>query len=209
MPAVRDTDDDRELVRRYLAGDAEAFAVLVERHRDRLYRVCVRILGDADDAADAVQDAFMSALRKLGTFRGEALFSTWLHRIGVNACYDILRRRARGPVLHAIDPAEAPEPVDPSADHADEIAGTRDAAAALALVPDEFRVALVLADVEDLPYNEISSILEVPVGTVKSRVHRGRVALARAMGLTGAGGATPRGGPGEPAGGSATSKDGR
>ena len=108
MPAVRDADDDRELVRRYLAGDAEAFAVLVERHRDRLYRVCVRILGDADDAADAVQDAFMSALRKLGTFRGEALFSTWLHRIGVNACYDILRRRARGPVLHAIDPAEAP-----------------------------------------------------------------------------------------------------
>jgi RNA polymerase sigma-70 factor (ECF subfamily) len=183
VPAVRDTDDDRELVRRYLAGEAEAFSTLVERHRDRLYRVCLRILGDADDAADAVQDAFMSALRKLGTFRGEALFSTWLHRIGVNACYDILRRRARGPVLHAIDPADAPEPADPSADLVDEIAGTRDAAAALALIPDEFRVALVLADVEDLPYDRIAQILDVPVGTVKSRVHRGRLALARVMGV--------------------------
>lgn len=181
MPNVRDPSDDRELVRRSVAGDPGAFTTLVERHRDRLYRVCFRILGDADDAADAVQDAFLSALRKLGTFRGDAMFSTWLHRIGVNACYDILRKRARSPMLRAIEPGEAQELGEAVGDHADQVSGSRDAAAALLLVPEDFRVALVLADVEDLPYERIAQILDVPVGTVKSRVHRGRIALAAAM----------------------------
>lgn len=181
-PRVRDPDDDRELVRRHLAGDPQAFAVLVERHRARLYHVCYRIVGDADEAADAVQDAFMSALRKLSTFRGDARFSTWLHRIGVNACYDILRARARRPVLLLGD--DAPEERAGVPDHAELVAGTGDAAAALARIPEEFRVALVLADVEDMAYDAIAQVLDVPVGTVKSRVFRGRIALARAMGVT-------------------------
>lgn len=182
---VSDHADDRELVRRYLAGDASAFATLVERHQARVYAVCVRVLGNADDAADASQDAFVSALRKLGQYRGDAAFTTWLHRVAVNACYDVLRKRARQPMLHLAtdDDGPAREPGPPAPDHADEVVSTRDAAAALALVPEEFRVALVLADVQDLPYERIAEILDVPVGTVKSRVFRGRIALARAMGV--------------------------
>lgn len=176
---------DDELVRRYLAGDAGAFAILMQRHQQRVYAVCLRVLGDRDDAADAVQDAFLSALRKLSQFRGDALFTTWLHRVAVNACYDIMRKRRRQPMLHLADDPDGPEreegtPVD---DHAEEIAGTLDAASALRHVPEEFRVALVLADVQDMAYEEIAKVLQVPLGTVKSRVHRGRLALARAMGV--------------------------
>ena len=192
---------DAELVERFRGGDAEAFAALVHRHRDRVYRVCLRVTGDVEEALDASQEAFLSALRNLDRFRGDAAFTTWIHRIAVNASYDRLRARARAPVLHAVgdDDAPHPEPGPAVPDHADAVADANDVAAALALVPEEFRAALVLADVEDLPYDEISSILEVPVGTVKSRVHRGRVALARAMGV----------GTGEPPEGPTASKDGR
>ena len=205
------TPPDETLVRRFRDGDDAAFATLVERHRERVYRICLRVTRDAEEALDASQEAFLSALRNLDRFRGDAAFTTWLYRIAVNASYDRMRARARAPMLHVVadDDRPEPEPGPPIADHADAVADRTDVAAALRLVPEEFRAALVLADVEDMPYDEISSILEVPVGTVKSRVHRGRVALARAMGLTGAGGTTPTGGPGEPAGGSATSKDGR
>lgn len=202
-----DGPGDEELVRRFREGDRGAFGTLVERHRDRVYRVCLRITGDAEEALDASQEALLSALRNLDRFRGDAAFTTWIHRIAVNASYDRLRARARGPMLHAVadDEGPMPEPGPPVPDHADAVAGAADVGAALAAVPEEFRAALVLADVEDLPYDEISRILEVPVGTVKSRVHRGRVALARAMGL-GGGGAR---GAGEPTGGAPTSKDER
>jgi len=127
------------------------------------------------------------SLRKLDQFRGEAAFTTWLHRIGVNACYDALRRKKRRPVLHSVIPDEdAPfEPGPPVPDHADEIAGTIDVGRALAAIPEDYRVAIVLADVQDLPYEEIARILDAPIGTVKSRVHRGRIALAKALGSEG------------------------
>lgn len=181
---MAEPERDEDLVRRFLAGDTSAFGVLVERHQTRVYNVCLRILGDPDDARDASQDAFVSALRRLGQFRGDAAFTTWLHRVAVNACYDVLRARRRRPLLQvAHGEVEADlEPRTPSPDHADRIAGSIDAAAALARVPEEFRVALVLADVQDLPYEQIGRILDVPVGTVKSRVHRGRLALAKALG---------------------------
>jgi len=182
---ARDPSDDRELVRRYLAGDAGAFATLVERHQARVYGLCLRVTGDPEDAADATQEAFVSALRKLGQFRGDAAFTTWMHRVAVNACYDLLRKRSRQPMLHLATDEDLPTPEagPPAPDHADEVAGTHDAAAALARIPEEFRVALVLADVQDLPYEQIAKILDVPVGTVKSRVFRGRIALARAIGI--------------------------
>lgn len=183
---MTDPERDDQLVRRYLAGDSAAFTVLVQRHEARTYGLCLRVLGDPDDAADAAQEALISALRKLEQFRGDAAFTTWLHRIAVNACYDLLRKQRRQPLLRLAggdDERPHPEPGPPSPDHADEIVGTVAAAAALALVPEEFRVALVLADVQDLPYDQIAKVLDVPVGTVKSRVHRGRLALARAMGL--------------------------
>ncbi|MEP6758036.1 MAG: sigma-70 family RNA polymerase sigma factor [Actinomycetota bacterium] len=175
---------DEDLVHRFLAGDAGAFTELVTRHERRVYGLCLRILGDREDAADAAQDAFLVVVRKLEQFRGESAFTTWLHRVTVNVCYDHLRKAQRRPVLRRIgDEQPEPESGPPVPDHADDVAGAHDVAAALALVPEDFRVALVLADVQDLPYDQIARVLDVPVGTVKSRVHRGRIALARAMGL--------------------------
>jgi RNA polymerase sigma-70 factor (ECF subfamily) len=185
---VTEADRDEDLVRRYLSGDTPAFGVLVERHQTRVYNVALRVLGNAEDARDATQDAFLSALRKLGSFRGDAAFTTWMHRVTVNACYDLLRKQRRQPLLRlATEEGEpVPETGPAQPDHADASAGSIDAARALAQIPDEFRFALVLADLQDLPYDQIARILDVPVGTVKSRVHRGRIALARAMGLEGA-----------------------
>jgi RNA polymerase sigma-70 factor (ECF subfamily) len=182
---VTEADRDEDLVRRFLSGDAPAFGILVERHQTRVYNVALRVLGNAEDAHDATQDAFLSALRKLGSFRGDAAFTTWMHRVTVNACYDLLRKQRRQPLLRLAsdEGGSPPETGPPVPDHAESSSGTIDAARALAEIPVEYRVALVLADVEDLPYDEISRVLDVPVGTVKSRVHRGRLALARAMGL--------------------------
>ena len=179
-------DPDERLVQRYLEGEANAFTQLVERHERRIYNVCLRILGDREDALDASQETFLTVLRKLPQFRGESAFSTWLHRVAVNACYDSLRKRKRNPLLRLAsdegnDPLPEPGPSAP--DHADAVAGQIDVVQALAQIPQDYRIALILADVRDLPYEEISKALDVPVGTVKSRVHRGRVALARAMGL--------------------------
>jgi RNA polymerase sigma-70 factor (ECF subfamily) len=176
---------DEDLIARFRAGESDAFAALVDRHRQRVYNLCLRLLGDHDDAADAAQDTFVSVLTKLGQFRGDAAFTTWMHRIAVNACYDLTRRKRRQPMLRLADDGE-PRPQDegdPVPDPAEELAGTRDVVAALRAIPEEFRVAVVLADLQDLPYEEIAKVLDVPIGTVKSRVHRGRVALARAMGL--------------------------
>ena len=181
---MSDPEGDGSLVRRFLDGETSAFGILVERHQTRVFNLCLRILGNREDAYDAAQETFMAALRKVGQFRGDAAFTTWLHRVAVNACYDELRKQQRRPMLHVLasgDADEAREPGPPSADHADEVSGAIDAAEALTRVPEEFRVALVLADVQDLPYEQIARILEVPVGTVKSRVHRGRLAMAKAM----------------------------
>ena len=179
-------EPDEELVRRFLLGDTDAFERLVEQHRQRVYNLCLRVLGDPEDAADAVQDTFLSVLTKLRQFRGDAAFTTWMHRIAVNACYDLTRKRRRQPLLRLAGDQDLPEPElgPPVPDHAEELAGTRDAVAALRQVPEEFRVALVLADLHDMAYEQIAKILDVPIGTVKSRVHRGRVALALAMGIT-------------------------
>lgn len=189
---------DGELVRRFLAGDAGAATELITRHERRVYAVCLRVLGNPDDAADAAQDALLAMIRKLDGFRGEAAFTTWLYRVAMNVCYDHLRRAKRRPVLRRDDDAPAPEPA--LDDHADAVAGAHDVAAALEQVPEDFRVAIVLADVHDLPYDEIAKVLDLPVGTVKSRVHRGRIALAKALGI---------GAPSEPADRSATSKETR
>lgn len=185
---------DGELVRRFLAGDTTAFTDLVTRHQQRVYSVCLRILGDREEAADATQDTLLAVVRKLDGFRGDAAFTTWLHRVAVNVCYDHLRRAQRRPMLHREldDELPAHEAGAPVPDHADAVAGGRDIERALAMVPEDFRVAIVLADVHDLPYEEIATVLDLPVGTVKSRVHRGRIALAKALGVE----ASPR--PGEP-----------
>ena len=181
---MTEAERDEELVRRFKAGEPEAFTDLVRRHQHRVYSVCLRMLGDADAAAAVAQDTFIAVLRKLDGFRGDAAFTTWLHRVVVNACYDELRRTRRRPMLHVLaDDGPEHEAGPPAPDHADEVAGTHDAAAAIASIPEEFRMAVVLADVHDMAYEQISKVLDVPVGTVKSRVHRGRLALAATLGI--------------------------
>jgi RNA polymerase sigma-70 factor, ECF subfamily len=168
---------DQELVRLTLAGSHAAFATLMQRHERRVYNLAYRMLGTREDARDATQDAFLSCYRHLRRFRGDSAFSTWLHRIAVNASYDLLRRR---PAVVALDD-ELVEP-HPAPDHADQAAAATDVQRALMAVPPDFRMALILHEVQDLPLEDIAAALDIPVGTVKSRVHRGRVALARALG---------------------------
>lgn len=178
------SETDERLVRRFQDGSADAFEVLVRRHGTRVYNLCLRILGDPDEAADASQDTFLATLRKLHTFRGDSAFTTWLHRVAVNTCYDSLRQKRRRPLLQIVrdEGDERPETSLPAPDHADQVVFSVDVARALTEVPEEFRVVLVMADVLDLPYDEIARVLEIPVGTVKSRVFRGRAALGRALG---------------------------
>jgi RNA polymerase sigma-70 factor (ECF subfamily) len=173
-------DRDEDLVRRSGQGDRSAFGVLVERHQRRVFNLALRMTGREEDARDATQDAFLSALRKLPSFRGEAAFTTWLHRIAVNACYDLLRKRQRAPLLDRMPDHELQPP--PSPDSAELTDLSVDVQRALLRVPEDYRIVMILHDVQDQPYEEVARILSVPVGTVKSRLHRGRVALARALG---------------------------
>ena len=164
---------DRALLTAHLDGDAQAFDELVRRHRQRMWAVAVRTLGDPEEAADAVQDACLSAFRGAGTFRGEARVSTWLHRIVVNACLDRARRRAVRPTV----PMPEQAPADPRDQLAESETGLEVRKALLAL-PDEQRLAIVLVDLQGLSIDEAAAILDVPAGTVKSRCFRGRARLA-------------------------------
>jgi RNA polymerase sigma-70 factor, ECF subfamily len=165
--------DDRRLLADHLAGDPEAFAALMRRHRDRLWAVALRTTGDPEDAADALQDAMISAFRGAAGYRGEAAVTTWLHRVVVNACLDRIRRRQARPSV----PLDGHEPPRRHDDHAATV--TRlDVRAALARLPEPQRVALVLVDLEDLSVAEAAQLLEVPEGTVKSRCSRARTAMA-------------------------------
>jgi RNA polymerase sigma-70 factor (ECF subfamily) len=166
---------DAELVARFRSGDRSAFATLVARHERRVYNLAYRMLGRSEDARDVAQEAFLSCFRHLDRFRGDSAFGTWLHRITVNACYDAMRRRPPEPVsLEGLEPT-------PAGDHADRAADAVDVQQALARVPLEFRAVLVMHDVQGLAYEEVAEALEVPLGTVKSRLHRGRLALARLL----------------------------
>jgi RNA polymerase sigma-70 factor (ECF subfamily) len=170
---------DEELLAAHLRGDSDAFAQLVSRHERRVYGICLRMLGNREDAQDAAQEAFLSALRRASSFRQEAAFSTWLYRIAVNAATDQARRRGRVRTtpLEPEDPGGqvvASGPGDPG----DTVATAVTVQAALTKVPEEFRAAVVLCDLLRLPYAEAAAALGVPVGTVKSRVYRGRLALA-------------------------------
>jgi RNA polymerase sigma-70 factor (ECF subfamily) len=174
-----DAATDTDLIARFRSGDAQAFAELVSRHERRVYNLAYRMLGRAEDARDATQDAFVSCYRNLGRFRGDAAFGTWLHRIAVNACYDVLRKRPPDPV----ELTEATAGAGPG-DVAEQAAVALDVQRALLTVPAEFRAVLIMHDIQALPYEDIALALGVPIGTVKSRLHRGRVALGQALGVT-------------------------
>ena len=184
-PMTADGASDAELLRRHLAGDQEAFGVLFLRHKDRLWAVALRIVCDPDDAADALQEAMISAFRRAENFRGDSAVTTWLHRIVVNASLDLLRRRAsRRSVSWSGDPDElvVPEPRSDTAgggqaSRADAVDTRLDVDSALGALPPPQRAALVLVDMLGYPVAEAAAILGVSEGTVKSRCARGRVRL--------------------------------
>jgi RNA polymerase sigma-70 factor (ECF subfamily) len=174
---------DAELLRRHLDGDPDAFALLVRRHRDHLWAVALRTVGNPEDAADALQDALISALRHAASFRGDAQLGTWLHRIVVNACLDRLRRRAAHPTAPLLDddhagsaPSAAPASLA-TRDEFDARDTAADVHAALATLSPDQRAAIVLVDIEGYPVDEVAEMLDVPTGTVKSRCARGRAKL--------------------------------
>jgi RNA polymerase sigma-70 factor (ECF subfamily) len=162
----------RELALAAAAGDRAALEQLLDAHVDRVHAVCRRIVVHPEDALDATQEALLAIARGIRRFDGRSAFSTWAYRVATNAALDELRRRRRRP-LPAID--ELPD--QPTAGDEDRVDARLDVDAALERVPEEFRVAVVLRDLADLDYAEIAAVLGVPVGTVKSRVARGRGAL--------------------------------
>lgn len=172
--------DDAQMLRAHVDGDPEAFGELVRRHRDRLWAVALRTLGDREEAADALQEAMISAYRAADSFRGESAVTTWLHRIVVNACLDRARRRqARPTVALPEHPAREPVAVEPDRDTA------REVWEALARLPAEQRVPLVLLEMQGYSVAEIAKLLGVAEGTVKSRCARGRARLAAMLGHLG------------------------
>ena len=178
-------DEERRLVETAQRGDVESFNALVRLYEGRLYNLCYRMLGDADSAADAAQDAFLSAFRNLRSFRGGS-FRSWILRIATNTCYDVLRARKRRPPTSLDIETDGGEDSSPlqiadSGESPDDFALRRELAAAiqhgLATLPEEQRLILILSDIQGLAYEEIAEITGTNLGTVKSRLSRGRARL--------------------------------
>ncbi|MEU3507508.1 RNA polymerase sigma factor SigM [Streptomyces longwoodensis] len=171
---------DQDLLARHLEGDPHAFGEIVRRHRDRLWAVALRTLGDREEAADAVQDALVSAYRAAHTFRGQSAVTTWLHRITVNACLDRARKaasRKTAPVDDTERLEQLLEPHESASAPAERNDLHRQLLEALGTLPPDQRAALVLVDMQGYPVAEAAGVLDVPVGTVKSRCARGRARL--------------------------------
>lgn len=181
---------DSLLVRAVQAGDRAAFADIVRRHQDTVYRLCLRWLGDEAQAEETAQDVFLAVFRALPAFRGESSLRTWILRVAVNHCKNARgyrQRRAWGrhdPLVHPDDPARSLDLPDP-APHADVRVGDAQLRAhlhaALQDLDEDLRILVVLRDVEDLDYEEIAQVLDLPRGTVKSRLHRARGLLAERL----------------------------
>jgi RNA polymerase sigma-70 factor (ECF subfamily) len=176
--------DDQRLITECLGGRVEAFGELVRRYQARLYNSVYRLLDHADDAQDVVQDAFLSAYQSLHSFNGRSEFFTWLYRIAFNTAISLKRKKR---VVLSLEPGQNDN--QPGVEPPDDSAGTRPGEAlerdeeerrllrALARLSPEHRSVLVLADLEERKYEAIAEILQVPIGTVRSRLHRARAEL--------------------------------
>ena len=194
MPA--DGQSDERLVMSARAGDREAFAQLVQRYEAQVYTMSMRMLSNREDARDLAQEVFLTVYQSLDRFRGEAQFRTWLYRVTLNRCRDEIRRR--GTVKHtrplsldgiagAADADEGASGIEPAAREPSPEAEARGRETqalvrkAIDRLPEELREALLLRDTQDLAYEQIASVLEVPVGTVRSRLNRARTRLAELL----------------------------
>jgi RNA polymerase sigma-70 factor (ECF subfamily) len=184
-PASAETDD-LALVRAAQSGDRAAMEVLLGRHYDRIAKLCRRLVNHAEDAADCTQDALLAVVRGLAGFDGRSTFSSWSHRVATNTCLDHLRQRTRRPLTSELDEsAELLITRSTAPTHgrrtSEQVVDRLDIDDALARLPLEFRVPVVLRDLYGLDYAEIAQICEVPGGTVRSRIARGRAALEEVL----------------------------
>jgi RNA polymerase sigma-70 factor (ECF subfamily) len=182
--SVNVTLDDEELLNRARLGDSTAYGQLIERYQERLYRAVRQIVYSPEDAADLCQDAFVNAFQSLSKYRGDSKFYTWLYRIAFNASVSFLRskkpvlslegtRQEEGPALELAD--DSASNVPSSAIERDE--KVADIRKAMNMLSPEHRLIVVLKEIEELPYEEIAVVLKIPVGTVRSRLHRAREEL--------------------------------
>ena len=177
--------EDKEIIEKVLAGDNDAFGLLVERYQNKIYNLCLRMCGNEDDAFDLTQDAFVRAWRNLGGFQFESAFSTWLFRLSSNICLDFLRAKKRRAAvsltvsdeedeesqLDLPDPGKSPEEAVIAAEDRNLLTQ------ALNSLPTDHRQIIVMRAIDDLSYSQIAEILGIQEGTVKSRLSRARTAL--------------------------------
>ena len=169
--------DQENIIARARRGDADAFEQLVERYREQVYRVALRMCGNAADADEAAQEAFLAAWRGLPNFRGDSQFSTWLYQLTTHAAIDLLRREKRQVAAEDITEVSAPDPT-PGPQQQAERQETREAVRdAIRQLPPEYRQIVVLRFLEELNYEEIGAALQLPAGTVKSRLNRAKAQL--------------------------------
>jgi RNA polymerase sigma-70 factor (ECF subfamily) len=177
------SETDRQLIEQFIGGQTEAFGTLVLRHQDRLFNSLLRVVGSRDEASDIAQDAFLNAYRKIESFRGDAAFYSWLFRIAMNVALTRKRKQKRAPTsLDAIQDAAGDQTVDqnPSSRPSSRMELTerqQAVRAALDSLSEEFRIVMVLKEIEGLKYDQIAEIVGCPVGTVRSRIHRARMEL--------------------------------
>ena len=184
LPADKSHLDDAQLVQATLGGDRQSFGLLVQRYQDRLFNTLLRLTGSRHDASDLVQDAFVQALVKLDTFRGDARFYTWLYRIAMNLSFS--RRRKRRPVasVDLVKERVGEEPMDQGYGPEQKLMQAERAQLvqeALLQLGDEHRQILVLREMEGCSYEQISEILDLPIGTVRSRLFRARLQLKQQL----------------------------
>jgi RNA polymerase sigma-70 factor (ECF subfamily) len=175
--------DDHRLIADCLQGRTEAFGELVRRHQDRLFNTVYRLLDNADDAQDVVQEAFLNAYQSLDSFKGDSLFFTWLYRIAVNTAISLKRKQRvvismsagqeEGAAIEPLDPSELSQPGHALEQEEQE----RRIQHALNRLSSEHRTVLVMKDMEGQKYEEMAEVLQVPIGTIRSRLHRARLEL--------------------------------
>jgi RNA polymerase sigma-70 factor (ECF subfamily) len=174
--------DDGDLIDAARRGDRGALDRLLRRHYDRLYALCRRMTGNEPDALDAAQEALIAIAKGLPRFDGRSSFATWSYRVTANACLDELRRRQRRPIPAAEDGQRVDAGARSGPSLGDSVVDRLSLDDAIGALPVEFRAAVVLRDVIGLDYAEIAAVLEIPAGTVRSRIARGRAQLANTLG---------------------------
>jgi RNA polymerase sigma-70 factor (ECF subfamily) len=176
---VSEAISDAECVQKLQRGETDAFEILIRRHQKTIFNLVYRMLGDYDEAAEISQEAFLSAYRAIGTFRGESNFSTWLYRIALNHATtrrkSLNTRHQRSVAMENAEPASDPHPGPAETMEKKEI--RQRVQQALNRLDPEDATIILLRDLQDVPYDEVARTLEIPIGTVKSRLHRARQAL--------------------------------